>query len=62
MSMKNRKHCEVSYSLSGIQSVTGVVRHGRLRWFGHLKHKSGEWVVGRDMKRGSISGQTFNPS
>ena len=28
-----------------IQSMAEVVRHGRLRWFGHVEHKSGDdWV------------------
>ena len=27
------------YSLLGKQNVTTMVRHGRLRWFGHLEHK-----------------------
>ena len=29
----------------GVQSVAEVVRHGRLRWFGHVERKSGDvWV------------------
>ena len=33
------------YSLLGIQSVADVVRHSRLRWFGHLEHRSeDDWV------------------
>ena len=29
----------------GVQSMAEVVRHGRLRWFGHVEHKSGDnWV------------------
>ena len=33
------------YSLLGVQSMAEVVRHGRLRWFGHLECKCGEdWV------------------
>ena len=28
-----------------VQSVAEVVRHGRLRWFGLVEHKSGDdWV------------------
>ena len=27
-------------SLLGVQSKADVVRHGRLRWFGHLERKS----------------------
>ena len=38
VSLKDRKRSEVLYSLLGIQSVTEVVRHGRLRWFGHVEH------------------------
>ena len=34
------------YSLLGIQSVADVVRHGRLRWFGHLECESvNDWVL-----------------
>ena len=54
----------VLYSLLGVQSVAKVVRHGRLRWFGHVECKNGDdWVsacrnvvvagvrsVGRDRK------------
>ena len=33
------------YSLLGVQSVAGVVRQSRLRWFGHVERKSGDdWV------------------
>ena len=36
---------EVLYSLLGVQSVAELVRRGRLRWFEHLEHKSGDdWV------------------
>ena len=45
VSLKDRK-CSVDlYSLLGVQSVADVVRHGRLRWFGHLEHRSvDDWV------------------
>ena len=44
--LKDRKQSDVLYSLLGIQSVTEVVRHGRLRWFGHLERKSGvDWML-----------------
>ena len=47
VSLKDRKHSEVLYSLLGIQSVAEMVRHGRLGWFGHLERKSGDdWVSG----------------
>ena len=36
VSLKDRKRSEDLYSLLGIQSVAKVVRHGRLRWFGHV--------------------------
>ena len=41
VSLKDRI-CSVDlYSLLGVQSV----RHGRLRWFGHLEHRSvDDWV------------------
>ena len=29
----------------GVRSVAEVVRHGRLRWFGHLERKSGDDLV-----------------
>ena len=42
--LKDRKH-NVDLSLLGVKSVYEVVRQGRLRWFGHVKHKSGDdWV------------------
>ena len=48
VSLKDRK-CSVDlYSLLGlcIQSVDEVVRQGRLRWFGHMEHKSeDDWVL-----------------
>ena len=52
MSLKDRKCSEDLCSLLGIQCVADVVRHRRLRWFGHLEHKSGnDWVSScRDMK------------
>ena len=35
----------ILYSLLGVQCVAEVVRRSRLRWFGHVEHKSGdEWV------------------
>ena len=43
--LKERKRSLDLYCLLGVQSVADVVRHGRLRWFGHLKHKSvDDWV------------------
>ena len=45
VSLKNRKRSVDLYNLLGIQSVADVVRHGRLRWFGHLEHRSrDDWV------------------
>ena len=42
---KDRKRSEVLYSLLGVQSMAEVVRHGRLRWFGHVERKSGDdWM------------------
>ena len=49
------------YSLLGVQSVADVVRHGRLKWFGHLERRSvDDWVSacrwlswqGRDVRGG----------
>ena len=34
------------YSLLGVRGVANMMRHGRLRWFGHLECKSIEdWVL-----------------
>ena len=45
MSLKDRKVSVDLYNLLGVQRVADVVRHGRLRWFGHLEGKSGDdWV------------------
>ena len=45
VSLKNKKRSEGLYSLLGVQSLTEVVRCGRLRWFGHLERKSVDgWV------------------
>ena len=45
MSLKDRKRSVDLFSLLGVQSVDGVVRRDRLRWFGHVEHKSGyDWV------------------
>ena len=38
VSLKDRRRSE--RNLLGINCVADVVRRGRLRWFGHLKHKS----------------------
>ena len=45
MSLKDRKRSVDLYSLLGVQSVAGVVRRSRLRWFGHVERKSeDDWV------------------
>ena len=45
VTLKDRKHSVDLYSLLGVQSVEDVVRHGRLRWFGHLERTSvNDWV------------------
>ena len=41
VSLKDRKCSEVIYSFLDILCVAEVVKHGRLRWFGQLEHKSG---------------------
>ena len=33
------------FSLLGVESVAEVVRRGRLRWFGHVEHKNGDYWV-----------------
>ena len=40
VSLKDRKRSEDLCILLGINCVADVVRRGRLRWFGHLEHKS----------------------
>ena len=40
VSLKDRKRSVDLYSLLGVQSVADVVRHGRLRWFGHLERRN----------------------
>ena len=45
VSLKDRRHSEDLCNLLGINCVADVVRRGRLRWFGHLEHKSvDDWV------------------
>ena len=39
VSLKDKKRSEDLYSLLGVQSVAKMVRHGRLRWFGHVERK-----------------------
>ena len=45
VSLKDRKRSVNLYSLLGVQSVAEVVRWGRLRWFGHVECKSGDYWV-----------------
>ena len=40
VSLKDRKRRVDLYSRLGVQNVADVVRHGRLRWFGHLECKN----------------------
>ena len=45
VSLKDRRRSEDLCNLLGINCVADVVRRGRLRWFGHLEHKSvDDWV------------------
>ena len=45
VSLKDRKRSVDLCNLLGISHVADVVRRGRLRWFGHLEHKSvDDWV------------------
>ena len=48
--MRNR------YSLLGFQSVADIVRYDRLRWFGHLEHKSEEVWVSAYRNMGVVGG------
>ena len=46
VSLQDRKRSVDLYSLLGVQSEADVVRHGRLRWFGHLESRSvDDWVL-----------------
>ena len=43
--LKSRISSNDSNKRLNVEAVTDVVRQGRLRWFGHLKHKdSNDWV------------------
>ena len=43
--LKDRKRSVNLYSCLAVQSVADVVRHGRLKWFGHLEHRNvDDWV------------------
>jgi hypothetical protein len=45
VSLKNRISSEELTRRLGVEGVTGVVRRGRLRWFGHLERKErDDWV------------------
>ena len=45
VSLKGRKRSMDLYSLLWVEDVAEVVRRGRLRWFGHVEHNSGDdWV------------------
>ena len=44
VSLKDRKRSEALYSLE-VQSVAEMVRQGRLRWFGYVEGKSGDYWV-----------------
>jgi len=39
VSLKNRISCVDLNGRLGLEEVTDIVRHGRLRWFGHLERK-----------------------
>ena len=59
VSLKDRRRSVDLYNLLGIRSVTNVVRHGRLRWFGHLEHKGVDDCMSacRNGGRGEMCGQ-----
>ena len=45
VSMKDRRTSEELRKLVGVQSITTVIRSGRLRWYGHVMRKSNDdWV------------------
>ena len=48
VSLKDGRRTVDLYSLLGVRSVANVMRHGRLRLFGHLERKGvDEWVSAR---------------
>ena len=40
VTMKNRRSCEELRQGLGVESVESVVSRGRLRWYGHVEHKT----------------------
>ena len=46
--------CVDLYSLLGVQSLADVVRHGRLKWFGHLERIVNDWVS--DCRKVEVAG------
>ena len=45
MTLKDRRPSEELRLKLGVEGVDGVVRRGRLRWFGHVERKEADdWV------------------
>jgi hypothetical protein len=45
VTLKDRKSAQVLRERLGIDSVTDIIRTGRLRWFGHVERKEdNDWV------------------
>ena len=45
VTLKDRKSCEELRTRLGVESISDVVRRGRLRWFGHVERKDdSDWV------------------
>ena len=57
--LSDRKANAELLSRLGIESVSAVVRRGRLRWFGHVEHKEpNDWVLAcRSMVVESVKGR-----
>jgi hypothetical protein len=57
--LSDRKANAELLSRLGIESVSAIVRHGRLRWFGHVEHKEpDDWVSAcRSMVVESVKGK-----
>jgi hypothetical protein len=46
VSLKDRFKSEILLKHLGIESVTDVMRRGRLRWYGHVERKNDEdWTL-----------------
>jgi len=59
VTLKDRKSTEELQNRLGIEGIAGVMRRGRLRWFGHIERKDKEdWVSKcRSLEVGGLRGK-----